>query len=134
MSYAGPARKTPVGLPPKPGQRPPRRPSLPAPTGGADTDWGQVAIFGAGLALGILVGAGAALLTAPQSGQRTRAAIRTRARRTTSMLGRRSQNAWHDLQDELRSAAGALRTRKIRREVRQDLQREIEREMAAELE
>ncbi|MDB4878858.1 MAG: hypothetical protein JWL60_304, partial [Gemmatimonadetes bacterium] len=51
------------------------------------TDWQQVAIFGAGLALGIAVGAGAALLTAPRTGAETRASLRagaSRVRRTTS--------------------------------------------------
>ena len=46
----------------------------------SDLDWGRLGAFGAGIAIGALVGAGAALLYAPQSGRATRAVIRKRAR------------------------------------------------------
>src|SRR5438045_3417323 len=73
MSYAGPA-----------GARPPKVTPRPASSGrpiDTTTDWHQVAIFGAGLAIGIAVGAGVALLTAPQDGAESRADIRRYAKR-----------------------------------------------------
>lgn len=106
MSYAGPtgkrdpSRSRAAGA----GKRPPARRN--------ESDWLQVAVFGAGLALGIFVGAGAALLTAPQSGREARSEIRAYARRKRRALGRRSRDAWLDLQDELRDAANALRRRR----------------------
>lgn len=59
------------------------------------------AIFAAGIAVGIAVGAGVALLFAPQSGADTRRLIARRGRR----LGRRGRDAWGDLAYELKSAA-----------------------------
>jgi len=61
---------------------------------------GQGTIFAAGLALGIALGAGAALLLAPNSGAETRRALVRRSRK----VGRRSRDAWDDLRDELRNA------------------------------
>ena len=61
---------------------------------------GQGPIFAAGLALGIALGAGAALLLAPNSGVETRRALVRRSRK----VGRRSRDAWDDLRDELRNA------------------------------
>jgi hypothetical protein len=53
------------------------------------------------VAVGAAVGAGAALLLAPQSGEEMRASIgRGRYR-----LGIRAHDAWDDLRDELRGAA-----------------------------
>ncbi len=121
MSYAGPA-----------GTRPPRsaNPPRPAsPRAEPTTDWHQLAIFGAGLALGIAVGAGVALLTAPQAGDESRADITRYARRASRMLGRRSRSAWLDLQDELHGASDSLRRRRARRAQRKSLAREVQLEV-----
>jgi hypothetical protein len=101
MSYAGPAassgrlaairpaesaRMTPGTVPPRVLVRqPPERA-------------GKIAVFAAGIALGIALGAGVALLFAPQSGEETRHALARRGR----LLGRRSHDAWDDLRYELR--------------------------------
>jgi gas vesicle protein len=58
-------------------------------------------VFAAGIALGLAIGAGAALLLAPQSGTDTRRAIVRRSRR----LSRRGRDAWGDLREELSRAA-----------------------------
>src|SRR5512144_3189896 len=136
MSYAGPAsrsrgsagRQNPPAPSPSRSIGPscaaaPRRPTAPAPDAeeAHETDWQRVAIFGAGLALGLTLGAGAALLAAPQSGEETRLALRSRARRLSRATGRRSQDAWEELRDELRSAARALRRRRARRTARKAL-------------
>jgi len=57
--------------------------------------------FAAGIALGLTIGAGAALLFAPQTGTDTRRAIVRKGRR----LSRRGSDAWDDLRDELSRAA-----------------------------
>jgi gas vesicle protein len=129
MSYAGPVqtRGSSRTKAPSPGDRltttnaPSRPPALPE----HETDWQQVAVFGAGLALGVLVGAGVALLTAPQSGEETRDYLRRGARRTTRMVGRRSQRAWLDLRAELRGAKTSLHDRKIRRAAERAVRREL---------
>jgi gas vesicle protein len=48
--------------------------------------------------MGLAVGAGAALLFAPQTGQEARYTIK----RLTRRAGRRGHDAWDDLRDELR--------------------------------
>jgi gas vesicle protein len=96
-----------------------------------ETDWQQVAIFGAGLALGLALGAGTALLTAPQSGEETRAVLKGRARRIRRATSRRGQDAWAELRDELRNATRSLRRRRSQRAARRALQRELEREGTA---
>lgn len=116
MSYAGTASRrgtstiarirSSASTPPR-GGRPGHEPS-PEAAEAADIDWQQVAIFGIGLALGLAVGAGAALLFAPQSGSDTRRSI-ARAGRGVS---RRTHDAWDDLRDELRRAT-RRGTRKI---------------------
>lgn len=58
----------------------------------------RAAIFAAGIAVGLAVGAGVALLLAPQSGEDTRHDIARRGRR----LSRRTRSAWDDLRLELR--------------------------------
>jgi hypothetical protein len=78
-----------------------------------DTDWQEVAIFGAGLALGVILGAGGALLTAPRTGAETRAALGARAARLRRTTVRSSQNVWDDLRDELRQAKRNRRNRKL---------------------
>ena len=82
---------------------------------GGETDWQEVALFGAGLALGVILGAGGALLTAPRTGAETRAALGARAARLRRSTARHGQNAWDDLRDELRQAKRALRNRKRRK-------------------
>ena len=103
--------------------------------GGHDTDsdgeldWQHIAIFTAGAVLGAVVGVGAALLFAPQSGARTRHNIARRGRH----LRTRTTDAWEDLRHELRYAArrgrkklaarmnGALRDRQERRALRDEM-------------
>jgi len=79
-------------------------------------DWEHVGLLGAGLLVGALVGAGAALLMAPQSGQETRTAIRRRAR----FARHRASDAWMQLADELAAAArrGRRRARRVMRRAR----------------
>jgi hypothetical protein len=66
-----------------------------------EVDWERVAVFGTGIAIGAALGAGAALLFAPLSGEETRAAIARRGVR----LAHRSRDAWDELRDELEWAA-----------------------------
>lgn len=78
--------------------------------------WRGVAALGTGLALGLAVGAGTALLFAPRSGRETRRFIARAGRDMT----RRTHDAWDDLGDELREAArrgrwAVTRTMKERR-------------------
>ncbi len=74
-----------------------------------EPDWQQVAVFGAGLALGVALGAGIALLSAPQEGWKTRDDLRRFARGKRRSLQRKTRDAWRDLRDELRDAARELR-------------------------
>ena len=117
MSYAGPTRSrtTRDAIPPKPGAHPPT-PRASAVPDHRDTDWQQVAVFGAGLARGIALGSAVATLTAPQSGVETRADISRKAGRARRMIGRRSHDAWLDLRDELRGITLTLRRRKAKRD------------------
>jgi YtxH-like protein len=62
-----------------------------------DTQWRNAAIFGAGVALGALLGAGAALLYAPQSGEETREMLSERARGFGGRIGERIGDARGDL-------------------------------------
>ena len=73
-------------------------------------EMGDVGLFGAGIAVGVLIGAGAALLFAPQSGLETREDIV----RGTRDFGFRATDAWDDLREELRHAAtrGAKRLKR----------------------
>jgi gas vesicle protein len=91
-----------------------------------------MALFGAGLTVGIALGAGIALLTAPQSGAETRADLRYGARRTTRALGRKSRNAWLDLRDELRGATESISRRKARRAAERARRDELARESATD--
>ena len=79
-------------------------------------DWEHVGLLGAGLLVGALVGAGAALLLAPQSGLETRTAIRRRAR----VARHRATDAWDELADELAAVArrGRRRARRALRRAR----------------
>ena len=116
MSYAGPVRTR--------GARRPPSPSKSVPGANHETDWQQVAIFGAGLTLGIALGAGVALLTAPQAGEETRADLRRKARRASRMLGRHSHDAWLDVRAEVRGMTRALSRRKARSAAERELERE----------
>jgi hypothetical protein len=62
-----------------------------------ERDWRGAGALSLGIIAGALVGAGVALLLAPQSGEETRERIVTRARR----LGTRADEGWDDLRDEL---------------------------------
>jgi gas vesicle protein len=70
-------------------------------------DWRQIGTLGLGVAIGVAVGAGVALLLAPMSGEDTRDLIGTRARRIRG----RAADRWDDLRDELRYAARRGRKR-----------------------
>lgn len=97
--------------------------------GEGELDWQHIAIFTAGAILGAVVGAGAALLFAPQSGARTRHDLARRGRHFRTRTG----DAWDDLRHELRYAArrtrktlagkmnGALRDRRERRALREEV-------------
>src|SRR4029079_10965656 len=97
--------------------------------GEGELDWQHIAIFTAGAVLGAAVGAGAALLFAPQSGARTRHNLAKRGRHFRT----RTSDAWEDLRHELRYAArrgrqklaarvnGALAERRERRALRDQM-------------
>jgi gas vesicle protein len=63
--------------------------------------------FVAGLLLGAIIGAAAALLSAPRSGRKTRRGLR----RQVSGVRDRASGHWEDLTDEVRSAVKAGRRR-----------------------
>lgn len=94
-------------LPPTPLRRPRGTPYA------EERDWGKIGGFGAGLVVGVLIGAGVALFLAPQTGKALRAGIRRGAGRMRS----RTDDAFADLREELRIAARRSR-RKIRRGLR----------------
>jgi hypothetical protein len=128
MSYAGPSRTRGTArttTSPSTGRAASvgRTESSPSSTTADETDWQQVAIFGVGVAFGLAVGAGAALLTAPRSGAETRAVRRAGAGRVGRTTRRRGRDAWEDLRDELRGARRALQRRKARRAAERDLRR-----------
>jgi hypothetical protein len=83
-----------------------REVALEAAEAGPGTDWAQVGVFSAGIAVGALIGAGAALLLAPATGFETRARLADRARRSGGRLAGR----WDELGDDVR--LGARRGRK----------------------
>jgi gas vesicle protein len=58
----------------------------------------QVINFVSGLVLGAIIGAGVAILTAPQSGRRTRRHIR----RTAGDIRSTATDRWEDLADDLK--------------------------------
>ena len=125
MAYAGQSRSRPGAREVRTGRPAPELDSTAArhvedeadeidePTGrpyARSLEWGDAGLFGAGIAVGVLIGAGAALLFAPQSGSETREDIV----RGTRDFGFRATDAWEDLREELRHAAtrGAKRLRR----------------------
>lgn len=95
MAYAG-----------KPGEQPFQRPNS------ARHNSSRAGAVTTGLAIGLLIGAGVALLIAPREGSE----IRRSARRTLRRLGWRGQDAWLDLRAELHRAA--RKARRARRRAR----------------
>jgi hypothetical protein len=79
-----------------------------------DASWRRIGTLGVGLAVGVLVGAGMALLAAPMSGEDTRDFLRRGARRARV----RATDRWDDLRDGL-----ALAARRSRRNVRRGMTR-----------
>ncbi len=75
-------------------------PEVEAPTGSPydeTTDWGRVGTLAAGIVIGAVIGAGAALLLAPQSGHATRKSMGRAVHRGRDRAG----EAWDSLSDEL---------------------------------
>ena len=66
-----------------------------------EIDWERVALFGTGIGLGAVLGAGIALLFAPSSGEEIRSAIARRGVR----LAHQGRDVWDDLRDEMEWAA-----------------------------
>lgn len=89
------------------------------PLAAARTGKRSVRALALGVSIGLLVGAGVALLFAPQRGSDTRRDISRKVRRAR----RRGHDAWEDLRDELRHARRQL-NRKLRRERTEDLEPE----------
>lgn len=102
MSYAGPASrsKRAPDITPSASGIARAKAELNRPATNTSFDRGSAAVFAAGIALGVVVGAGVALLFAPESGYETRRAIARGGRR----FSRRGRDAWDDLRDELRQA------------------------------
>jgi gas vesicle protein len=67
----------------------------------------HTAYFLGGMAVGLLLGAGIAMLTAPQTGRRTRRQLKNAMSGAAGSLGER----WEDLSDELRAAVDKGRRR-----------------------
>lgn len=103
MSYAGPAsrsKRAPDIAPSTPGIARPKTGPTSSTVPSRSAARGSASVFAAGVALGVVVGAGVALLLAPDSGYETRRAIARRGRR----VSRRGRDAWEDLRHELRQA------------------------------
>lgn len=128
MSYAGPADSSPSSR----GTIPARPDLSRAAHKAREARWAQLAVFGTGLALGIAVGAAAALLAAPQSGAATRRDLRLGAGRLRTSARHRSRDAWEDIRREVRGLKRTLQKKRMRREVERDLQRELDAESSRE--
>jgi len=70
-------------------------------------DESHTAYFLGGMAIGLLLGAGIAMLTAPQTGRRTRRRLKSAVGGAVGSLGER----WEDLGDELKAAVEQGRRR-----------------------
>lgn len=66
----------------------------------SDSDHGSTRPFAAGLILGALIGAGVALLFAPQSGEETRRLLRRRARKVADA----AEERFDDIKDRVKAA------------------------------
>ena len=79
-------------------------------------EWEHVGLLGAGLVIGALIGASAALLLAPTSGEEMRSTIRRQARLARFRAG----DAWDGLADQLTNVArrGGRRARRAMRRAR----------------
>lgn len=77
-------------------------------------DLGKMATIIAGVAVGAMIGAGAALLLAPGSGEETRTAIRQRVRKLT----RRERSVWKSLARAMEEAAHETAARSRLRRVK----------------
>ena len=110
-----PRAPRPAGDGPRP-RRPIEASALDEPEGSPyeHMDIRRAGMLGSALAIGVLVGAGAALLLAPQSGEEFRSEIAGGTRRLRGRAG----DAWDDLRDELRWAA-----RRGQRRVRRGISR-----------
>ena len=107
---AGRPRASEMDAPAMPRSRSDVEPSSMTEPQGSSHDRGELAragLLGGALALGVLIGAGAALLLAPQTGEDMRADLADGARG----LSNRAGDAWDDLRDELRWAARRGRKR-----------------------
>ncbi len=119
MSYAGPVSRgkrapdaNPSARTSTPSSISPRPRSANAPRSAPYDDETRAPLaFAAGIALGIAVGAGAALLLAPASGADTRHAIARKGRR----LRRHGRDAWDDLRREFRHALARRKREALRR-------------------
>jgi len=100
MSYAGPASRPKRAPDITPSASGIARPRTGMSRSSTESEHGSAVVFAAGVALGVVVGAGVALLFAPHSGYETRRSIARRGR----YVSRRSRDAWDDMRDELRKA------------------------------
>ena len=82
----------------------------------------RTAVLSTGIAIGLLVGAGMAMLLAPREGWETRRAFGRRMRR----VGRRGRDVWDDLRDELRRARRHVRRARRMRQVDLDDRRDAD--------
>ena len=121
MSYAGPAmrgsRLTGTGKHPSErskGRGSGRGPGYPdlSVSRSPRQDSDKLTVFASGLALGLLVGGGVALLFAPAAGQDVRRAIARRGKR----VHQRGGDVWDDLRHELHRIARKRRRRREREE------------------
>jgi len=122
MSYAGPAsrsKRAPDIIPTGSGATRPTSGLSRSSARQLSSDRGSAAVFAAGVAIGVVVGAGVALLIAPNSGHETRRALVRRGRR----VSRRGIDAWDDLRDEFRQAVrDKRRAWRIKRQRARDAQ------------
>ena len=85
-------------------------------------------VLATGIAIGLVVGVGVALLLAPQSGADTRYGLKRGLRR----VGRRGRTAWDDLREEFRHARRQLQ--RARRRARMDRMQPMDAEPRVDVE